>query len=118
MLEKDLLLSASHDLVIENFDLQLTSNEQIVAQRVKQALLLFKGEWFLDIDLGVPYYSDILGQKNSIDAVRSIFINEIRSVEGVKDLTEFNIDFDEANRKIAIDFTIIDDLNNQINVTL
>lgn len=115
---KDLLLGADHDLVIENFDLQLTNNEQIVVQRVKQALLLFKGEWFLDIDLGVPYYSDILGQKNSIDAVRSIFISEIRNVEGVKDLTEFNINFDEANRKLVIDFIIIDDFNNQINIAL
>jgi len=117
-MNKDLLLGADHDLVIENFDLALTSNKQIVAQRVKQALLLFKGEWFLDRDLGIPYYEDILGTKNSIDTVRAIFVNTIRSVDGVKDLTEFNIEFNDATRTLSIKLTIIDDLSNEINIEL
>ena len=63
MFKKDLLLSSDHDLAIIDFDLQLTTDQQAIAQRVKQSLLLFKGEWFLDRDLGVPYYEDILGTK-------------------------------------------------------
>lgn len=118
MFKKDLLLSDSHDLAIIDFDLQLTTDQQAVAQRVKQALLLFKGEWFLDRDLGVPYYEDILGTKNSIDTVRAIFVNTIRSVDGVKDLTEFNIEFNDATRTLELKLTIIDDLSNEINIEL
>jgi hypothetical protein len=118
MFKKDLLLSSSHDLEIIDFDLQLTSDQQAVAQRVKQALLLFKGEWFLDRDLGVPYYEDILGTKNSIDTVRGVFVNAIRAVDGVKDLIEFNIEFDDATRTLGIKLTIIDDLSNEINIEL
>ncbi len=118
MFEKDLLLSDKHDLAIVNFDLKLTDNDQAVSQRVKQALLLFKGEWFLDKELGIPYYQDILGTKNSTDTVRAIFVKAIRSTEGVKDLTEFNMEFDDATGTLNIKLTIIDDLDNEINIEL
>ncbi len=118
MFKKDLLLSDKHDLAIVNFDLQLTNDDQAVAQRVKQALLLFKGEWFLDKELGVPYYEDILGTKNSIDTIRAVFVNAIRSVEGIKDLIEFNVEFDDATGTLNIKLTIVDELNNEINIEL
>jgi hypothetical protein len=118
MLEKDLLLSGSHDLAIESFDLKLTNDEQVVAQRVKRALLLFKGEYFLDSELGMPYYTDILGTKNSIDSIRGIFINEIKSVEGVKEINAFDIVFNDAARALTIQLKLTDTLNNQIDITL
>jgi len=118
MFKKDILLSSSHDLAIIDFDFQLTTDDQAVAQRVKQALLLFKGEWFLNQDLGIPYYDSILGTKNSIDTVRAIFVNAIRSVDGVKDLTELDIEFNDATRTLELKLTIIDNLNNEINIEL
>jgi len=111
MFTKDLLLSGA-DILIENFDLQLTNDDEAVAQRVKRALLLFKGEWFLDRDLGVPYYENILGTKNSLDSVRSVFIQAIRDVEGVKEIKNFDMQFNDATRELSIDITILDDLNN------
>ena len=116
ILDKDLKLNNDHDLVIKSFDLKLNTDNEIVAQRIKQALLLFKGDWFLDIDLGVPYYEEILGQKNSIDAVRAIFIDSIKKVDGVKDLTEFEILLDDKGRNLQINFTVIDELNNIISL--
>ncbi len=118
MQEQDLLLEGNHDLKIIDFDLQLTKDEQIIAQRVKQALLLFKGEWFLDIDAGVPYYENILGQKKDLDTIRAIYVSTIRSVKGVKDLTELNIEYDNNVRTISINFTIIDELDNEIIINL
>lgn len=118
MLDKDILLNEKHDLDIVNFDLQLTNDNQVVAQRVKQALLLFKGEWFLNRDIGIPYFENILGTRNSIDSVRSIFINAIRNVDGVKDLKEFNMDFEDETRLLAIEAVIIDELDNEINIKI
>ncbi len=118
MFEKDLLLSSSHDLAIKNFDLQLTMDEHAVAQRVKRALLLFKGEYFLDLDLGMPYYTSILGTKNSIDSIRSIFVSEINSVEGVQEINSFDIVFDERTRVLTINCVLTDMLNNQLNIIL
>jgi hypothetical protein len=118
MFKKDLLLSSDHDLAIENFDLKLTTDEQVVGQRVKRALLLFKGEYFLDSELGMPYYSDILGTKNAIDSIRGIFINEIKSVEGVKEVNAFDMVFNDAARTLTIQIKLTDTLNNQIDIIL
>lgn len=118
MLEKDLLLSPAHDLAIENFDLQFTTDKNTVAQRVKRALLLFKGEYFLDAELGIPYYDEILGTKNSIDSIRSIFVSEISNVEGVHEINSFDILFDNSSRVLTIDCVLTDTLNNNINITL
>jgi hypothetical protein len=118
MFKKDILLTKSHDLAIENFDLRLTSDEEAVGQRLKQTLLLFKGEWFLDQDIGVPYYGDILGTKNSIDAIRAVLINAIQDVEGVKEIVEFSLAMNDATRILDIKISVIDDLDNQVNIDL
>ena len=117
-MEEDLLLSASHDLEIIDFDLRLTDDSTRVAQRVKRALLLFKGEYFLDSELGMPYYNDILGTKNSLDSIRSLFINEISSVEGVKEINAFDMVFSDVTRELTIQLKVTDTLSNQIEITL
>ena len=113
---KDLLLSKDHDLVIDKFDLQLTNDKQLVKQRIRQALLAFKGDWFLNTSLGIPYYEEIVGQKNSIDTVKAIFIETIKKVDGVKDLVEFNINLENQSQSLNITFTVIDYLNNRLNM--
>ena len=118
MFKRDLALSREHDLKIENFDLKLTDNNEIVAQRIKQALLLFKGEWFLDVDLGTPYYESILGHKNSLDTVRAIFVSEVQRVEGVKEVVKMEINLNNANRTASINLAVIDETNNEIEVNL
>lgn len=118
MMKHDILLTGGHDLAIIDFDLKLTDETSVVAQRVKRALLLFKGEYFLDSDLGMPYYNDILGTKNSIDTIQAIFINAIREVKGVADVKEFNIAFDNPNRTLTINMSIKDTLDNDIDITI
>lgn len=118
MMKHDILLTAGHDLAIVDFDLKLTDEKSVIAQRVKRALLLFKGEYFLDSELGMSYYDDILGTKNSIDAIQAVFINAIREVKGVADIKEFNIAFDNEARALTINMTIKDTLNNEIDVSI
>lgn len=117
-MNKDILLSSNHDLAIIDFDLKLTDETNVVAQRVKRALLLFKGEYFLDSEIGMPYYDDILGTKNSIDTIQAIFINAIREVKGVADIKEFNIAFDDPTRTLTINMNIKDNLDNEIEISI
>lgn len=118
MLSKDLLLDASHDLVIENFDLKLTNDQNSVAQKVKQTLLFFKGEWFLNANLGIPYYEEILGQKNSRESVIAVLVSHIKQVEGVKEVASFELEEDREQRTVKIKLTITDNENNQVNITV
>lgn len=117
-MKHDILLTGGHDLAIIDFDLKLTDDNTVVAQRVKRALLLFKGEYFLDSEIGMPYYNDILGTKNSLDTIQAIFINAIREVRGVADIKEFNIAFDNANRTLTINITIKDNLDNEVEISI
>lgn len=115
---KDLKLDEDHDLELAGFDLQLTDNTEIVKQRLKQALLTFKGEWFLNVDLGIPYYESILGEKNSLQAIRSIFISSIGKVEGVREITEFELKYNDDTRLVSIIFSVIDSFNNLIEIEI
>ena len=114
---RDLTLSTEHDLVIAEFDLQLTDARQLVKQRIKQALLMFKGEWFLNVNLGVPYYQELLGQKNSIGSVRAILMEALKKVEGVQEIIELNLNIHQSNN-MMINFTVIDDANNLLKIEL
>lgn len=118
MLNKDLLLNNEHDLMINDFDLQLTNNQNVIKQRLKQALLTFKGNWFLDANLGVPYYEQILGHKNSLTTARSILINAINNVDGVKELKSFDIDLDANTRNVKVEFTVVDIFGNELTMEI
>lgn len=78
----------SHDLVISNGDLKLLNDEGRVAQQtLKINLLFFRGEWFLDLDYGVPYLQTIFKKttnKTMVDSImRGTIINSynIQSIE-------------------------------------
>lgn len=115
---RDLKLEQEGDLMISEFDLKLTTNSEIVEQRIRQALLTFRGEWFLNTELGLPYYENILAEKNSLQAIKAIFVDAIGKVEGVKELTKFEIKYDNDSRALAINFNLIDDFNNLIEIEI
>jgi len=114
----DLLLDSNHDLVIEDFDLKLTNSKEVLQQKLKQELLMFRGDWFLDIDAGIPYYQDILGQRNSIDAVRAIFIHAIRKVEEVKEIVSIDLNLNGENRTLEIKISVLDEFSNILNIEI
>jgi hypothetical protein len=118
MTTKDLLLGSDNDLEIVNFDLQLTDNNTTLKQLLKQELKTFKGDWFLDVDKGLPYYQEILGQRNSIDAVRSIFIEAIKSVDGVEEIIDLELNLDGKNRTLEIKFTVLDAFSQTLNIEI
>lgn len=117
MKAKDLLQDSDKDLIIEDFDLKLTTDKQILKQALMQELQVFKGDWFLDIDKGLPYYQDILGQRNSIDSVRAIFIEAVKSVSGVKEIIDLELNLNGKDRTLDVALTVLDEYNNSINIS-
>ena len=111
-------LQIGNRLAIQNGDFVLTTDNTAVAQRVKRMLLLFKGEYWLNLDLGVPYYEGILGKKNSLETVQSLFINAIKSVAGVKEVLSFDLSFDDKTRELSLETTILDDLNQELEIEI
>ena len=79
----------THDLVIENGDLKLLNSEaQVSKQSLKINLLFFKGEWFLDLEYGIPYFQSILKKrttKNVADALIKLAIRNSYRIESVEE---------------------------------
>ncbi len=100
---RDLLLDADNDIVVTT-DLQFTRGIPAVVQSCRIALQMFKGEWFLDLDAGIPYFEEILGAKPAIGAevARQEFLRELLLVEGVVEVTRLAIAFDPATRALTV----------------
>lgn len=113
---KDLLLAENGDLAIVNNDLAITNDKQSLAQKIKVALKTIEGEYFYNSSIGVPYFSEILGQNNAIDTIRAIMIDYISKIEGVKELTDFNLSLDSRTRVLNMKFTVTDEENNILQI--
>lgn len=113
-LEKDILLDENHDLAIVDYDLALTGESQITAQRIKQRLVVFRGEWFLDNDLGLPYFDEILGKNKSTSRIEAIYINAIQEIEEVAEILALSVTQDTQSRILTVNFRVRDIYDNII----
>lgn len=107
MASQNLYLSAdTFDLVLDsNYQIRMTQTEaEYISQKIEGRLGLQRGEWFLNRDLGIPYYEEILKKNPDLNKVRNLFTSEILRIPEIKTLLEFNIDFDQKARKYTLSF--------------
>jgi hypothetical protein len=93
------------DLSIENGDLVLVDKSDCAAQHVAQRIKLFKGEWFLDLDAGIPWFQDILKKNPNPNLVDGILKNAIIESPDIVELLSFNLDYDTGTRELTVDFS-------------
>lgn len=107
-MKKNLYLDpTTYDLVLINHQLRFTSNlTEYVSQKIENTLKTFRGEWFLDYSIGIPYFDRILIKSADLNEVNSIFIIAIRSIPEITEIIEFTTDYDETIRKYSIDYKV------------
>jgi len=99
----DLLLDSSGDLVVDT-DAHFASGIAAIAQGIRIALQMFKGEWFLDLDEGVPYLERsgvaadqaLIGQKFNEARALSEFRKAILRAPGVNSIVTLKVALDAA----------------------
>ena len=97
----------THDLIYENGDLKLTLNQsESLAQRLKVKLSTFQGEWFLNDQLGLPYYQRIFTKGVSKATVDTIYLRAISSEPEVIQVLDFDSSMDNANRIYSLSFKV------------
>ena len=80
----------THDLVIEDGDLILLNSEaEVSRQTLKINLLFFQGEWFLDLDYGIPYIQRILTKGATKQIIDTIIKNAIRRSYQIQSIETF-----------------------------
>lgn len=98
------------DLELVAGDLVLVSGLDAIAQSARMRLLFFAGEWFADLDAGVPYFGEVLVKNPNPDQLRGIFRDVILGTEGVTDLLSLDLVYDGTARSVSITFTASTDL--------
>ncbi len=80
-------------------------NPEAVAQSVQTRLLLWLGEWFLNIDSGTAVMQGILGKKTKQSADATIQ-DRVLTTTGVVDIENYVSEIDETTRAISISFDL------------
>lgn len=108
---RDIKINASTNrFSLVNSDLALVGGVDSIVQAIRQAVLCFLGEWFLDERIGVDWLGSILGVKNpDVPAIRAALRAVIVSVPGVDTIHTLSVTLD-SSRHLAIGFQVSTDL--------
>ena len=102
----DVALDADGDILIDADGLHFVSGIDGVAQLVKIAVRLFKAEWYLDIEAGMPWFEEILGEKFD-DALTRQRLNEvILGVPGVVEIRQLTIVPPTKDRDLSVTYAL------------
>jgi hypothetical protein len=101
----DLAFADDGDLAVTS-DLSLTAGLQAVEQGIRLRVEAIKGEWFLNLAFGVPYFEDILGQKFDQNKVHAAFRNAIMSAPGVLSVLELSASFSYSTRVLLVTWRV------------
>ncbi len=97
----------THDLELINGDFQITTTEsESLRQRLIIKLLTFQEEWYLDTNLGTPWYQSILGKNRAKETIDSILKNIILAEPEVIRIESFGSTLDSRNRIYSLNFTV------------
>lgn len=86
---------------------QTTTMAQYVAQRLRQNLSFFLGEWFLDRRQGLPYWKRIIAQRYDQALIEQIFRKACEATIGVARVARIQVAFNRRTRVLSIPSLIV-----------
>ena len=105
----DLLLDDS-GVVLRGGDWAFAEDRTGIQQRISQVLKTIAGEWFLDLDYGLPYFEQILVKNPNLPSVQDIFRRALLSVKGVSSVERLNLSLDTTSRTLTVSWVVLTDL--------
>jgi hypothetical protein len=84
----------------------LTSLTDEVAQRLWVRFRFFKGEWFLNLNAGTPWFGDILTRAPSDQIIRAVLTSVIKGTEGVESVRRLEYSI-SPQRRLTVDFEAV-----------
>ncbi len=98
------------DLDISTGNLVVRSDiPQVTAWKLSNLFGFFKGEWFRDARMGVPYFQYVLVQNPNLPVIGAIFKRVAMAAPGVGSVTQMALDFNARTRHL--DATIVAQTN-------
>lgn len=96
-----LLDKTTNDLAVGNRDLQLVSEGDEIAQRLNIKLKIYQGEWFRDINYGIPWYQ-ILSQSGNKEIIDNYIKAMILSDPDVESISKYTSVKDGTLLKVSV----------------
>lgn len=109
----NILLDDNNDIVFENDQLQFSTGDIELQQRVKAFLELNLGEWFLNTARGVPYTAEFVEPTADINKIAMYLRGLLLQIDGVRAIDEINLTKNGTTRKLSGALVI----NRSITVT-
>ena len=97
-----LKLDGSGDLDITGGQFNLISGPEETAQKLKIRFRFFRGEFFADERVGVPYFEKIFLKNPSLAALQAIVRELVETCPGITALLEFDYVFNKSTRVFSI----------------
>ena len=105
----DLLLDDS-GVVLRGGDWAFAVDREGIQQRISQVLKTIAGEWFLDLDYGLPYFEQILIKNPNLPSVQDLFRRALLSVKGVSSVERLTLSLDTTSRTLTVSWVVLTDL--------
>lgn len=101
----DIKLSGD-SLVIENGDLVLVDGIEAIAQHLRIRLRFFRGEWFADQRIGLPFYESIFVKRPNLNIIRSILREAILETPGIVGIQALDTQLNAATRTLTVTLSV------------
>ena len=89
----------------ERNGMRFTNNYlEYMAQKVRSAISLYLGEWYLNMKKGIPYIPTSLDKIDHRPLLETALIVTISNVKGIKKMISFQPSFDERERVYKVKF--------------
>lgn len=93
----------TNDLMLtHDNNLSVVTGAEAVGQHVRQRLMTFQGEWFLDNTAGVTWLSEIFAKQYNPELAEAVVKNEILDTDGVTEISSFSVAFANNIRQLII----------------
>ena len=87
----------------ETGNLAMVRDTQAVGQHARQRLTFYRGEWFLDADVGLDWFGRTFGQIGTrIDIAEALIKKTILQTPGITGIVEIETEFDRVSRGLKV----------------
>lgn len=112
------LIENDNNLEVSAFDLRVVSGSLYVANKLRIRLKTFRGEWFLNTNVGLPYFEEIFKKNPNLDLISDLYIQEILGTTGVSQIVPGTFILDLLpSRRLEIAFTAELDSGELVEIT-
>lgn len=103
----DFLLNDKNDFVLTNGSITFADPAQEGLQKNRQRLLFIFGEYFLDDQLGIPYFEYIFQKPIRIEEVDLLMKREIQRIPGNIELLSYASSVDPVKRSLKVQYSVL-----------